>query len=231
LNIVSQDGSGFMGLDLGHHDMNGPLLVKNVRVKGFRTGVGTAHSVTSQTFEHVLVEDSGVCGFSNDGQSVSIRKLTVRGAPLAVRNRGNGFMVLLDSELKSAGSNQSAAVESSAPLFVRDLTTKGFATAIRSTRGQAPAGKSVKEFVSEPVLNLFPSEAKSLRLPVKEAPAPRSDPVDQWVSVMKFHKGGEDISPAPGAIDSGATTVYFPRAPTRLAPPLKVRGKVRRLVE
>lgn len=231
VNILSQDGTGAIGLDLGHHDMNGPLLIKNVRVNGFRIGIRTAYSVNSQTFERVLVENSSECGFSNDGQSVSIRKLTVRGAPLAVRNRGNGFMVLLDSELTGRGTEQSAAVESSAPLFVRNLGTKGFARAIRSTRGSAPEGTSVKEFISEPVLSLFPSRASSLRLPIKETPEPPADPLDQWVSVLKFHKGGEDFSPAAqAAIDSGATTVYFPKGTYKIGAPVEVRGRVRRLV-
>lgn len=230
VNILSQDGLGMIGLDLGHHDMNGPLLVKNVRIQGFKTGVSTAHSVNSQTFEHVLVENSADCGFSNDGQSVSIRKLTVRGAPVAVRNRGNGFMVLLDSELTGADSSHSPAVESSAPLFVRDLTTKGFAAAVRSTRGQAPDTPSVKEFVSEPVLSLFPSTEKSLHLPVKETPQPAGDPLDQWVNVRKFHQGGEDFSPAvQAAIDSGATTVYFPFGTYKFGATVEVRGRVRRL--
>jgi hypothetical protein len=231
VNITSRDGLGLIGLDLGHHDMNGPLLVKNTRIKGFRVGVSTAHSVNSQTFEHLLVEDSAECGFSNDGQSVSIRKLSVVGAPVAVRNRGHGFMVLLESDLTAGRSSNSAAVDSSAPLFLRDLTTKGFAAAVHSTRGHAPDGRSVKEFVSEPVLDLFPSKAKSLRLPIKEAPEPPDDPVEQWVSVLKFHEGGEDFSPAiQAAIDSGATTVYFPYGTYKFGATVEVRGRVRRLV-
>jgi hypothetical protein len=232
VNIISRDGLGLIGLDLGHHDMNGPLLVKNAHIKGFKTGVSTAHSVNSQTFEHVLVEDAAECGFSNNGQSVSIRKLTVRGAPVAVRNQGNGFMVLLDSDLAAppGGSSLPAAVVSGAPLFVRDLATHGFATAVRSTRGQAPEGKSIKEFVSEPVLGLFPSREKSLRLPIQEAPEPAFDPLDKWVSVLKFHKGGEDFSPAiQAAIDSGATTVYFPYGTYKFGATVEVRGRVRRL--
>jgi hypothetical protein len=53
--FVSGDGSGSVGLDLAHRDMNGPLLVRNCEVIGFRRGVATAHSVNSQTFEHLTL--------------------------------------------------------------------------------------------------------------------------------------------------------------------------------
>ena len=59
--VVSDDGEGFIGLDLGHRDMNGPLLVKNVRVKGFATGIRCAGSVNSQDVRidspHRTIED------------------------------------------------------------------------------------------------------------------------------------------------------------------------------
>jgi hypothetical protein len=81
------------------------------------------------------------------------------------------------------------------------------------------------------VLSLFPSRGQSLRLPVKETPEPASEPLDKWVSVLNFHKGGEDITPAAqAAIDSGATTVYFPRGNYKIGATIEVRGKVRRLV-
>ena len=54
VQIVSQDGAGAIGLDLGN-DMNGPLLVHNVIVKGFAIGIRTAHSVNSQTFERITL--------------------------------------------------------------------------------------------------------------------------------------------------------------------------------
>jgi hypothetical protein len=62
VQIISQDGGGAIGLDLGN-DMNGPLLVRNVAVRGFAVGIRAANSVNSQTFRKkcdVFLED--FCG-------------------------------------------------------------------------------------------------------------------------------------------------------------------------
>ena len=51
--FVAGEGSGVTGLDLGHRDMNGPLLVRNCEVVGFQNGISTARAVNSQIFEHI----------------------------------------------------------------------------------------------------------------------------------------------------------------------------------
>ena len=73
--VVSQDGRGFIGFDVGHADMNGPLLVKNLRVQGFETGIRCAGSVNSQTFERIQLVGQTKVGLANLGQSISIRGL------------------------------------------------------------------------------------------------------------------------------------------------------------
>ncbi len=53
--------------------MNGPLLVKNCEVQGFRIGIKTAHSVNGQTFESISLMNQTEVGFSNEGQSIAVR--------------------------------------------------------------------------------------------------------------------------------------------------------------
>jgi hypothetical protein len=69
--IVDESGNGFVGLDLGHRDMNGPLLVRNCEIFGFRRGVSTSRSVNSQTFEHLTLRGQSQFGFENEGQSAA----------------------------------------------------------------------------------------------------------------------------------------------------------------
>ena len=88
VEIISQDGQGEIGLDLGHPDMNGPLLVRRVSVKGFRRGVVTARAVNSQTFEHIKLTGQTEFGLDNHGQAISIRGLTSDNAVPAVRSYG-----------------------------------------------------------------------------------------------------------------------------------------------
>lgn len=230
--IRSEDGLGVAGLDLGHRNMNGPLLVNRVLVEGFEVGLKTGHSVNSQVFEHVRLRGQSDVGLQNDGQSLSIRGLQVEGAPRAVRNQGpGGFLTLIDSQLQRDGAPAGAAIENHSPMFLRNVLTRGFAQVVDSKRGVYEGGARVEEFVTEPVLRLFDGADRSMNLPIKETPhVPLAAP-ETWVNVRTFHKGGEDYSAAiQAAIDSGATTVYFPRGAYKIGETVRVRGKVTRLV-
>lgn len=65
--FIAPVGSGHTGLDLAHRDMNGPLLVRNCEVSGFRRGIATAHAVNGQVFEHINLRGQMQVGFVNEG--------------------------------------------------------------------------------------------------------------------------------------------------------------------
>ena len=48
--FLAAAGSGHTGLDLAHRDMNGPLLVRNCEVIGYRRGIATGHAVNGPVF-------------------------------------------------------------------------------------------------------------------------------------------------------------------------------------
>ena len=55
VTIQSGDGEGINGLDLNFADEIGPLLVKNLTVKGFQYGIRTGFRINSQTFENITL--------------------------------------------------------------------------------------------------------------------------------------------------------------------------------
>ena len=81
--FVAGEGSGLVGLDLAARDMNGPLLVKNCEIIGFARGISTARAVNSQVFENITLRGQTQFGFTNEGQTISIRGL-------AAQRRGRG---------------------------------------------------------------------------------------------------------------------------------------------
>lgn len=203
--IRSGDGAGVIGLDLGYNDMNGPLLVKNLAVSGFDVGISCGGAVNSQTMEHVSLSGQNVVGLRNTGQCLSVRDLRSVGAAPAVENSGAGLLALLGAALPGGP----AAIRNTGALFARD-----------------PAA------ASHPPLSLFP--ARAFALPIRETPdVPWDDPA-QWVSPAKF--GGlpnddkDDTRAIQAAIDSGATTVYFPNGNYKISSTVFVRGKVRRII-
>jgi len=240
--------SGAVGLDLAHRDMNGPLLVKNCEVVGFRIGIATGHAVNSQTFEDFHLRGQRQLGFENTGQSISIRHLTSDNAVPALSTYGT--LCLLESTLtgRAGASNAPAIVNyNGGRIFLRDIKTTGygraladiqtpdFGAAFRVKGADKPGseGPIIQEYSSHPPTSPFPSPPSSLRLPVKEVPSVIWEKPNLWANVDDFGAdptGSEDSSAGiQKAVDSGASTIFLPGS-YRLLSTVVIRGKVSRLV-
>lgn len=246
--FVAGKGSGVVGLDLEHRDMNGPLLVRNCEVLGFRRGVATAHSVNGQTFEHLTLRGQTEFGFDNAGQTLCIRGLTSDSEAPAVRTYGT--MTLIDATLAGRGgaSNRPAIINyNGGRIFVRDASTRGYRRALADIATpdfsaafrvvgpdkEGSLGPAIREYSSHPATRTFGATGQSLRLPVKETPEPIADRVAGWAIVDAFGAdptGRDDSSTAiQKAMDSGATTVFLPGS-YHLRSTVTIRGSVRRIV-
>jgi hypothetical protein len=230
--IRSGDGEGIVGLDLSHGDEPGPVFVKNVIVRGFNVGVSTKNGLLSQTFEHLTLEDQRQAGLLNDGQILSIRDLKTRGQVPAIRCKAPvGLIVLIDSLLEATADVPFAAIENRAGMFLRNVTVKGFALAVQQTGPnpvELPTG-----LITEWASRLMPGSKPSLDLPVKETPPLPWDLPGEWANVLAFRTDppSRDLGDAlQRAIDSGKTTVYFPRGDYEISRPVELRGKVRRVI-
>lgn len=227
VQILSQDGAGAIGLDLGS-DMNGPLLVRNVIVKGFAVGIRASHSVNSQTFERISLRGQSEVAFVNDGQSVAIRGLYSENAVTALRT--NSFTCLLDSTLvgKGAASSVPAVQVGKTSFFARNLTTSGYQTAIAAEGEKGEPSPVVVEYMTGKPTRPFDGPVKSLGLPVEETPDVPWDDADGW-AVIEAAASRSDSAPAvQAAIDSGATSILLGHG-LRFRSPVIVRGKVRRI--
>jgi len=246
--IVSQDGQGISGLDLAHRDMNGPLLVRNVFVRGFGIGIQTGRAVNSQTFERVTLTGQSRFGFDNEGQAISIRQLKSENAVPAVRSYGVLSIVEANLVGREGAKNLPAIINyNGGRLGLRDVITTGygralgdvvtpdFVAAFRITGADKAGseGPNITEYFSHPATSPFGGPANSLRLPVQETPDVPWDDPSTWAVADKFGAdptGQKDSSAAiQKAIDSGATTVFLPGF-YALEKPIVIRGKVRRLL-
>ena len=246
--FIAGAGSGVVGLDLAHRDMNGPLLVSHCEVVGFRTGIAAAHAVNSQTFEHLTLRGQREVGFKNEGQTISIRRLTSENSVPSVSTYGT--LCLLEAKLIGQGAAaQAPAVVNfnGGRIFLRDITTTGYQRAladmktpdfaaayrIRGTDKPGSEGPDISEYCSEPATSPFPSARGSLRLPIKETPETPWDDPKTWANVDRFGADptGEADSAAAiqKAMDSGATTVFLPGS-YNLRSTVIIRGNVRRVL-
>ncbi len=231
VSIISGDGSGPIGLDMSFTNEIGPLLVKNLRVRGFDTGIKCGGSVNSMTFEHVAVQDQNVVGVRNEGQTVTMRDYRSTNAVPAFDN-DSGFVTLVGATLTGRGAaSDKPAIINSADLYARGVKATGYTQAIN---GAAVKGLSLVEYSSKPVAKLFDSPAGALNLPVKETPEVPWDNLNDWASPAQFggkpNDNQDDSEAIQKAIDSGKTTVYLPNGNWNINHTVLVRGKVRRII-
>jgi len=238
VTIRSGDGEGVIGLDLSYTDEIGPCLIKNVRIVGFDLGIRLAYAVNSVTMEHITLEGQKRYGLENRGQCLSLRGLVSRNRVPAVANTGQvGVLALFDAVIEGhdEAANQPAIINDGF-LFARNIKVTGYKVAIENRVGDKRVHEAlfVDEFVSHPILSLFPSRKRSLRLPIEETPEVPWDDLKDWVSPTHFGAdatGKVDATEAiQKAIDSGKPTVYLPNGTYRVDGTVLIRGKVRRII-
>ena len=242
VTIQSGDLQGVAGLDFDFADEIGPLLVKDVTVKGFQYGIRSGYTVNSQTFENITLQNQSVYGFWNYSQVVSIRNLTSTNSVPAIYNalsdtfnpNALGHMTLLNASLNGVGGavNQ-PAILNGGTLLARGLKTTGYQSAIASG-STIITGPTVTEFVSKPVTSLFPSPAQTLNLPIKETPDLPWDNLTDWANVVSFgaipNDGLDDSAAIQAAIDFGKTTIYLPVGSYDLSSTVFIRNNARRII-
>jgi hypothetical protein len=210
------------------------MLARHIRVEGFDVGLRTARQTTVTTLERIAVSGQRVCGWLNDLHAIAVRGFTSSNDCPALRNTDpGGHVALLDATLVGAGAKAAAgpAIENAGGMFLRDVRTRGYASAVANRVGpegrvETAAGPDLDEWTSHPVLTLYPDAPKrSLRLPVREAPAVPWGPLDGWVSVRAFGPETKDTGQVyrgkkvtyddwaeafRKALAAGKPTVYFP---------------------
>ncbi|MCU0719352.1 MAG: glycoside hydrolase family 55 protein [Pirellula sp.] len=227
--FLAGKNSGLVGLDLGHRDMNGPLLVRNCEVVGFERGISTSRAVNGQTFEYITLRGQRKFGFDNEGQAISVRGLLSENNVPAVRSYG--VFCLVDAELRGEkeASNWPAVINyNGGRIFLRDVTTSGYKRAVgdvvtpdwfSATRVQGDdkpgsLGPDIPEYSSHSYTRAFPGVEFSLKLPIKDPPTVAVDPPHVWVNVDDFGadpSGNKDSAKAiQKAMNSGASTVFMP---------------------
>lgn len=232
VTIQAAPNSGAIGLSL-LRPWNGPALVKHVRIDGFDIGIAATHREYSMTFEFLELAGQRTVGIQNRGDILAIRRLKSQNSVPAIRNTGGTSMIsLLDSEL-SGGSPEVCAIENSAGLFARNVTTRGYRAALQDD-DQIIDGATITEFVDQKPTMLFPGEAKSLNLTIEDTPDVPWGDAANWTNIESFaHLRGErgDWAPAiQAAIDSGTETIFFPPGFYGVDSTVSIRGQVRRLI-
>ena len=225
---------GVVGLNMTRY-ATGPCMFKNVVIDGFNYGIETGQQEYSTTFDGLSLKHQHVAGIQNNDNVMSIENLTSTNTVPVIQNNSttaslNGLVTLLGAKL-TGGSPDVSAIQNRQTLYARDVVTSGYRSALEDPSGNPIGGARVSEYDSGPVTSLFGGSSSSLNLPIKETPQFEETDLSKWKSVVAEGAdpaGGKDSSDAvQAAIDSGATTVYFPAGRYKISKTVTVRGNVR----
>lgn len=253
VTIRAADGSGKIGLDLGHSDEIGPLLVRHLTVEGFEVGISTKWPVNSNTFEHITLSRQRRMGWWNYHQMVFVRNLVSENRVPSIFNEKDswGSVTLLGAHLHAVNpDHRSPAIHNQRQLYLRGVDVLGYRRAVdnddkgRDKGDIESPGLVAEETSHRNVVSLFreigdgtfATAGEVAHLPVKETPeVPWGDPAEDWANLVAFGAdptGAADASPAlQKAIDSGAETIYLPAgAEFRFSTTVELRGPVRRII-
>ncbi len=242
VKIFSGDGSGVAGIDMNYTEGIGPLLVKNVEIRGFDVGILTGFPMYGMTFEHITLYGQKRYGIENHDQVLTIRNLRSHNDVPAIANFGeNALLTMIGGALEYTGKKKSKvpAIYNEGFLFARDIATSRYAKAIEDrgpASGEGLPGPEIIEYSSDIPTNLCHSPQYSFKLSIAETLIPMEQPPDQWVGIAGDYGGttgtGSDDSKAiQQAIDDGAETIYFtPGGRYTINRDVIVRNRVRKIV-
>jgi hypothetical protein len=224
LQSSDENHLGAIGLALQRY-ASGPCLMKNVVINGFDYGIKVTNSEYSLTFEDLTLVNQKVYGIYNASNVLCIRHLFSTNSVPAIYNANPAGLIVLVGAILRGGSSQTSAIQNRGTLYARDVASSGYMSALK---GQ---GSSIAEYDSGPAVSTFGAKPTSLNLPVEETPFFEDSNLSNWKSVISFGAdptGRADSSVAiQSAINSGATTVYFPTGVYLVTKTILVAGKVR----
>ncbi|MCX7013798.1 MAG: glycosyl hydrolase family 28-related protein [Candidatus Sumerlaeota bacterium] len=236
VSVISGDGRGVAGIDIricpsmGYHD--------DITVKGFDYGIRMSpYHMTHNCFEFTTLEGQNKAAVQLNECATSIRKLLSKNrVPALELTTGAAQAVMLDSLLEGSDPKVPAVDAKQGYVFVRNVETPGYAAAVYLKGAPAVQALKVDEYVSGDVLSLREGQVKkSLNLPIEESPViPWDTDLSQWANVDAYGAVGDgetdDSAGVQKAMDSGKTTVCFPKAVYSLKTPVTIPAGVRRVV-
>lgn len=231
VTVKSSDATkrGVAGISMRRYGP-GPCLLKNVGVDGFDIGMDVKNFEYSVTCERLTLTNQKLVGLRNQDNMVSIRDLQSTNTVPVIQLKGKFSMVVLVGGDFSGGASPYAIENGEgSQLYVRGLTTSGYGAAV-----QGRSGTKVEGDYATQVWELFPSARTALNLPVEETSEYADPNLANWRSVT-FHgavpsDGLDDTAAIQAALNSGKSTIYFPKGIYNISDTLTVGGNVRRIM-
>ncbi len=243
VKIRSGDGQGTIGLDLGFCGDHGPGAGRHLEIEGFDYGIWSG-SMNSMTLWDVTVRKQRKAGIRAWSEELFLNSvLSENSVPaLEVGTQYSTYVCVIDGTFRGGAKDQAAVVVLGKPsdrhVFCRDVKIQGYGTTVlvkEKTEANVASG-DLTEWSLHGAKTLFDGDrTTSLRLPMKTAPeVPLPPPGKAWANPRNFGAVGDgtadDTAGIQKAIDSGASTIYFPGGGTYNFTAITIRASTQRLI-
>ncbi|GEM_PF-3308959 len=232
VTLRDSGGDAYAGLMINRHV--GPAMARDLRIEGF--DIGILNDVQRypngmgvlMAFERTQILQPRQIGIDHYDTLV-FGDLLIEEAPLAIRNhQGRGVLVVENALLRHTG-HSAAAIENQGALFLRDIRTEGYTQAL-----QGQAGQKLDELALPEAISLDGQAARSLRLPVPEAPQLRYPSPEAWTLATDLgampNDKQDDSAALQQAIDDGVEYLLLPTGVYHFNQPLILRNRIRALM-
>lgn len=244
VSVVSGDGQGAHGIDLTGAEI-GPLLVKDVSVTGFNTGIKVGGGKTNSVhLENITLKKQNQLGIDHAMQVLTIRDLkSTNSVPAIMTRRHSATLVLAIAELKGIESAEMTAIETrykdngrgtpgekkTINTFLADIEQNGYEHTAQvydcETGEIVTLEQDIEEWACGSPLRGFSTQSQTLDLPVQETPDLAHNLRN---SVVVKEYTGEAIQEA---IDTpGVKTVFLPNGKYQVSEPIVIRGSVKKII-
>lgn len=228
VTITSGDGGGLYGLWFKNWSVQG--YYTDITIQGFDYGIyGTVNAEFDPAIENLTLKKQHVAGIYLSGGGMSLNNLSsdqTGSGITALKIDGGGVQVVMVNSVLNGGAADQPAIEltkeSQQGLFARNISTNGYAQALKRAGAVAVPGAAIDEYVTPPAKTLFPGQnTHSLALPIEATPpVPWYDPAKDWAVV-------DDFPSVQAAMSSGKPVICFKQQSYKLPADVIVPASVK----
>jgi len=244
-NVTVQAPSGTVGatgIQMTRQDI-GPALLEGVTINGFTVGLDVSNLQYSLTLDHVTLSGQTVAGLRNSQNQIVANALTAStAAPAIVNSSSDGEIVLAGAVLQRASGYSGNLISNSGTIVFRNNNT---VAGYSSFTGSTLPNDVVNGMLSPAGFTNGASGSFNTFNVIQDPPAAISDPLANWVSVTStgavastdFTDVNDNVSSPvdassgiQAAMNSGASTIYFPHGVYYISSPITIPATVQRIV-